>query len=125
ACAAGPRGSRQVDARAVCSGAAGRVAAALKNGNSTTMQIPLVDLKSQYASIRHEVEAAMRPVLEEGCFILGPPVDAFERSFAAFCGAKHCVGVANGTDALQLIFRGLGIGPGDEVIVPAFTFIAS
>ena len=67
----------------------------------------------------------MRPVLEEGCFILGPPVDAFERAFATFCGARHCVGVANGTDALQLIFRGLGIGPGDEVIVPAFTFIAS
>jgi dTDP-4-amino-4,6-dideoxygalactose transaminase len=89
------------------------------------MQIPLVDLKSQYTSIRHEVEEAMRPVLEEGCFILGPPVDAFERSFAAFCGAKHCVGVANGTDALQLIFRALRIGPGDEVIVPAFTFIAS
>jgi len=89
------------------------------------MQIPLVDLKSQYASIRDEIEAAMRPVLEEGCFILGPPVETFERSFAAFCGAKHCIGVANGTDALQLIFRGLGIGPGDEVIVPAFTFIAS
>jgi dTDP-4-amino-4,6-dideoxygalactose transaminase len=89
------------------------------------MQIPLVDLKSQYASIRDEVEAAMHPVLEEGCFILGPPVEAFERSFAEFCGAKHCVGVANGTDALQLIFRGLRIGPGDEVIVPAFTFIAS
>lgn len=89
------------------------------------MQIPLVDLKAQYATIREEVAAAMQAVLDETCFILGPPLDKFERAFAEFCGAKHCIGVASGTDALHLALRGLGIGPGDEVIVPAFTFVAT
>jgi dTDP-4-amino-4,6-dideoxygalactose transaminase/predicted dehydrogenase len=87
--------------------------------------IPLVDLKTQYAALAPEVDAAMRQVLTEGSFILGPAVDAFERAFAAFCGAKHAIGVASGTDALHLIFRALGIGPGDEVILPAFTFVAT
>src|SRR5689334_10747838 len=67
----------------------------------------------------------MTPVLEQGCFILGPPLDAFEKDFAAAMGAKHAIGVASGTDALHLIFRALGIGEGDEVLVPAMTFIAS
>ena len=89
------------------------------------MHIPLVDLKAQYEGIRDEVNAAMQQVLDETCFILGPPVEKFEQEFAAFCHAKHCISVASGTDALQLIYRGLGIGPGDEVIVPAFTFIAT
>jgi dTDP-4-amino-4,6-dideoxygalactose transaminase len=87
--------------------------------------IPLVDLKAQYATIQAEMNQALQSVLNETCFILGPPLDAFERAFAAFCGVKHCVGVASGTDALHLILRGLGIGPGDEVIVPAFTFVAT
>lgn len=87
--------------------------------------IPLVDLKAQYASIREEVNAALAGVLEECCFVLGPPVAQFEAEFAAFCGVAHCIGVASGTDALHLIFRALEIGPGDEVIVPAFTFVAS
>jgi dTDP-4-amino-4,6-dideoxygalactose transaminase len=90
-----------------------------------TMNIPLVDLKAQYAAIAPEVDAAMRSVLQECCFILGPPVEAFEKEFAAFCGAKHCIGVASGTDALHLALRVLGIGPDDEVIVPAFTFVAT
>jgi len=89
------------------------------------LNIPLVDLKAQYATIRSEVDVAIQGVLNETCFILGPPLDAFERAFATFCGAKHCIGVANGTDALHLILRALGIGPGDEVILPAFTFIAT
>ncbi|HEX4072552.1 MAG TPA: DegT/DnrJ/EryC1/StrS family aminotransferase [Planctomycetaceae bacterium] len=89
------------------------------------MQIPLVDLKAQYASLRDELNAAWQDVLEQTCFILGPPVAAFERDFAAFCGVPHAVGVASGTDALHLIFRALEIGAGDEVIVPAFTFVAS
>ena len=89
------------------------------------MTIPLVDLKAQYASIRPEIAAAMQRVLDETCFILGPPLEEFERSFAAACGARHAVGVANGTDAIQLAFRALGVGPGDEVIVPGMTFIAS
>jgi len=87
--------------------------------------IPLVDLKAQYAAIRPAVAAAMQRVLDDTCFILGPPLEAFERAFADFCGARHCVGVASGTDALNLILRGLDIGPGDEVILPAFTFIAT
>jgi dTDP-4-amino-4,6-dideoxygalactose transaminase len=87
--------------------------------------IPLVDLKAQYASIREEINAALQGVLDETCFILGPPVAQFEAEFAAFCGVPHCIGVASGTDALHLIFRALEIGSGDEVIVPAFTFVAS
>src|SRR3954462_12231568 len=89
------------------------------------MNIPLVDLKAQYASLRSELNAAWQDVLDEACFILGPPVANFERDFAAFCQAPHAIGVASGTDALHLILRGLNIGPGDEVIVPAFTFVAS
>ncbi len=89
------------------------------------MHIPLVDLKSQYATIREPINAALQTVLDETSFILGPQVAQFEADFAAFCGVPHCVGVASGTDALQLIFRALDIGPGDEVIVPAFTFVAS
>ena len=89
------------------------------------MHVPLVDLKSQYESIRGEIDAAMQQVLDEACFILGPPVEQFEQEFAAYCQAKHAIGVASGTDALQLIYRALGIGPGDEVIVPAFTFVAT
>jgi len=89
------------------------------------MQIPLVDLHAQYAAIRAEVNAAMQSVLDEASFILGLSVAIFEQDFAGFCQAKHCIGVASGTDALQLIFRALNLGPGDEVIVPAFTFIAT
>ncbi len=89
------------------------------------MQIPLVDLKAQYKAIREEVNAAIQTVLDETCFVLGPPVAQFESEFAAFCDTDHCIGVASGTDALHLIFRALEIGAGDEVIVPAFTFVAS
>jgi dTDP-4-amino-4,6-dideoxygalactose transaminase len=89
------------------------------------MNIPLVDLKAQYQSIRAEINAALQSVLDETCFILGPPVARFETNFAAFCGVPHCVGVASGTDALQLIFRALELRPGDEVILPAFTFVAT
>jgi dTDP-4-amino-4,6-dideoxygalactose transaminase len=89
------------------------------------MHVPLVDLRAQYTSIREEINAALQSVLDESCFILGPPVAQFEAEFAAFCGVSHCIGVASGTDALHLIFRALEIGSGDEVIVPAFTFVAS
>ena len=64
-------------------------------------------------------------MLDAGTYILGPQVAAFERELAAFCGAAHAVGVANGTDALTLALRALGVGPGDEVVVPSFTFYAS
>ena len=89
------------------------------------MNIPLVDLKVQYQSIRVEINAVLQSVLDETCFILGPPVARFEQKFAAFCGVEHCVGVASGTDALQLIFRAMELRPGDEVILPAFTFVAT
>jgi dTDP-4-amino-4,6-dideoxygalactose transaminase len=89
------------------------------------MIIPLVDLKAQYAAIAPEIDVAIQGVLDEACFILGPPLEAFEQAFAAFCKTKHCIGVASGTDALNLIFRAMGIGTGDEVIVPAFTFVAT
>ncbi len=87
--------------------------------------IPLVDLKAQFAAIEDEVKQAVDEVLHDACFILGPPVARFEENFARFCEAEHCISVASGTDALHLIFRALGIGPGDEVIVPAFTFVAT
>ena len=89
------------------------------------MNIPLVDLKAQYQAIRVEINAALQNVLDDTCFILGPPVARFEEKFAAFCGAEHCVGVASGTDALQLIVRSMDLRPGDEVILPAFTFVAT
>jgi len=87
--------------------------------------IPLVDLKSQYAAIGAEVEEAVRSVVESSAFILGPAVEQFERSFAEFCGAGECVGVGSGLDALTLALKSAGVGPGDEVILPANTFIAT
>jgi len=87
--------------------------------------IPLVDLKAQLAEIEDEVRAGFDRVLANTAFILGPEVAAFEEAFARFSEVKHCVGVANGTDALEIGLRALDIGPGDEVIVPANSFIAS
>src|SRR5262245_39071194 len=89
------------------------------------MPIPLVDLQAQMKAIRPEVDAALAGVLERGDFILGRAVEEFERAFAAFVGTRHCVGVASGTDALWLSLKALGIGPGDKVLVPANTFIAT
>jgi dTDP-4-amino-4,6-dideoxygalactose transaminase len=87
--------------------------------------IPLVDLKAQHAEIAAEVAAGFDRVIGETAFILGPAVQEFEEAFARYCGVAHCIGVANGTDAIELTLRALGVGPGDEVIVPANTFIAS
>ncbi|HEY4561705.1 MAG TPA: DegT/DnrJ/EryC1/StrS family aminotransferase, partial [Thermoanaerobaculia bacterium] len=87
--------------------------------------IPLVDLKAQHAEIADEVAAGFARVIADTAFILGPQVRAFEEEFARFCGLPHCVGVANGTDAIELSVRALGLKAGDEVIVPANTFIAS
>lgn len=87
--------------------------------------IPLVDLQAQYAALGPEIDRAVRSVLKSGRFILGPETEAFERELAAYCGTPHAVGVASGTDALELTLRALRIGPGDEVIVPALTFMAS
>ena len=87
--------------------------------------IPLVDLKAQHQSIASEVEAAIKNVCDNSAFILSDEMKAFEAEFASYCGAKHGVGVANGTEALFLALKALDIGPGDEVIVPANTFIAT
>ncbi len=87
--------------------------------------IPLVDLKTNYLSIEAEVTEGMKRVLSTTAFILGPDVTEFEKEYAAFVGAKHCIGVANGTDALELLVRAAGLGSSDEVLVPANSFIAS
>jgi len=87
--------------------------------------IPLVDVKAQYAPLIPELQERFAAVLESGRFILGPEVEAFEREAAAFLGVPHAIGVANGTDALVLSLEALRIGPGDEVLCPAFTFYAT
>jgi dTDP-4-amino-4,6-dideoxygalactose transaminase len=87
--------------------------------------VPLVDLSVQHAEIAEEVESGFADVLSAGDFIGGKAVSAFEREYAEFAGARHCVGVGNGTDALELGLRALAIGPGDEVVMPANTFIAT
>ena len=83
------------------------------------MKVPLNDLSRQPAAMAAEVAAAVRAVLDSGWYILGPQVDAFESEFAAYCGAAHCIGVGNGTDALELALRALEIGPGDQVATVA------
>ncbi len=88
-------------------------------------QIPLVDVKAQYKPLIPELERAFRDVLEDGRFVFGPNVAAFEQEAAAYLGVPQTVGVANGTDALVLVLDALGIGPGDEVVCPAFTFYAT
>jgi dTDP-4-amino-4,6-dideoxygalactose transaminase len=89
------------------------------------MNIPLMDLSAQYRAVQSEIDAAIRGVLEKGHFILGPNVKALEQEVAAYLGVAQGVGVGNGTDALVLALRALDIGPGAEVIVPAYTFFAT
>jgi len=83
------------------------------------MQIPFVDLKAQYHSIKKEIDTAISNILENTAFIKGKAVTDFEEAFAAAIGIKHCIGVGNGTDALIISLKTLGVGIGDEVIVPA------
>lgn len=89
------------------------------------MPIPLLDLKLQYATIRDEALRVTAEVYESQMFILGKRVDDFERDFAAYCHTKHAIGVSSGTDALLEALMVLGVGPGDEVIVPAYSFFAT
>lgn len=89
------------------------------------MKVPLLDLKRQYYSIKDEIDQAVKDVLEKTQFILGPQVKKFEENVAKYCGTKYAVGVASGTDALLLSLRTCGVKPGDEVIIPAFTFFAT
>lgn len=87
--------------------------------------MPFLDLKAAYLELKEELDAAYRRVMDSGWYILGEEVEAFEAEFAAYLGVKHCVGVGNGLEALHLILRADGIGAGDEVIVPANTYIAT
>ncbi|MBI5591077.1 MAG: DegT/DnrJ/EryC1/StrS family aminotransferase [Deltaproteobacteria bacterium] len=89
------------------------------------MNIPLVDLKAQYQSIKSEIDAAMQDVISKTAFIGGPYLASFESGFAEFCGVGHCIGVGNGTDALFIALKTLGVGIGDEVITVANSFIAT
>ena len=86
---------------------------------------PFLDLRQATAEVRAEMDAAIARVLDSGRYIQGPEVEAFESEFAGYCGVRHCVGVASGLDALTLLLRALGIGEGDEVIVPTHTYIAT
>lgn len=89
------------------------------------MKVPFLDLKAAVDELRPEIDAAVARVIGSGHYILGPEVETFEREFAAYCQAAHAVGVADGLDALHLVLRAWGIGPGDEVIVPSNTYIAT
>ena len=91
----------------------------------TAMRVPFVDLKAQYAAIRPEIDAAIAAVIGQTAFVGGPFVKAFDEAFAKYCGVAHCVGVANGTDAIAIALMALGVGRGDEVILPANSFIAT
>jgi UDP-2-acetamido-2-deoxy-ribo-hexuluronate aminotransferase len=84
-----------------------------------------IDLKSQYQRLKPQIDAAIQRVLDHGQYILGPEVAELEEKLAAYTGARYCITVANGTDALQIALMALGVGPGDEVITPGFTYIAT
>lgn len=90
-----------------------------------SVHIPFLDLRSAYCELSAELDAAYRRVMESGWYVLGKEVESFEEEWAGYCGVKHSVGVGNGLDALHLLLRAINIGPGDEVIVPANTFIAT
>ncbi len=89
------------------------------------MGVALFDTSTPLAGLKGEIREAIDRVLESERYILGPEVSAFEQEFAAYCGCEHAVGVANGTDAITIALRAMGVGPGDEVVVPSFTFYAS
>jgi dTDP-4-amino-4,6-dideoxygalactose transaminase len=89
------------------------------------MQVPFLDLRDHNRSVRSEVRAALDPVLDDAQFILGPAVEQFEQSFARYLGARHCVGLNNGTTALHMALLACGVGPGDEVITTPATWIST
>ncbi|MBL8673945.1 MAG: DegT/DnrJ/EryC1/StrS family aminotransferase [Rhodospirillales bacterium] len=89
------------------------------------MTVPFLDLRAVYVELKDEIDAAMLRVADSGWYVLGKEVAAFEAEFAAYCGVKHCVGLGNGLEALELTLRAWDIGPGDEVIVPSSTYIAT
>src|SRR6266436_5533882 len=90
-----------------------------------TAEVRFLELGQTYIEIKAELDAAYQRVMDSGWYILGEEAAAFEREFAAYCGVRHCIGVGNGLEALQMVLRAWGIGPGDEVIVPSNTYIAT
>jgi dTDP-4-amino-4,6-dideoxygalactose transaminase len=93
--------------------------------SSVRVSVPLIDLAAQYRALKPEIDRAIQRVLDSGQFILGPEVESLEREVAAYCGTKYAVGVASGTDALELSLRACGVGTGDEVLTTAYSFIAT
>lgn len=91
----------------------------------TTLQIPAEDLTRQYDQIKDEIADAIGEVLPSGKYTLGPNLEQFENEFAAFCGVKHCIGISNGTEALHIALAAMNVGPGDEVITQANTYVAT
>lgn len=89
------------------------------------MKVPFLDIRAQYHELSTELDSAYKHVMSSGWFILGNEVEEFEREFASYCKAGYCIGVGNGLDAIHMILRGYNIGEGDEVLVPANTFIAT
>jgi UDP-2-acetamido-2-deoxy-ribo-hexuluronate aminotransferase len=87
--------------------------------------IPFIDLAAQQDRIRDKIEGGIRNVLSHGQYILGPEVEELENKLAAYTGATHCISVANGTDAIQIALMALGVGVGDEIITPGFSYIAT
>ena len=100
-------------------------AGALAVATTISMEVPLVDLAAQYVSLRHDITSAIRGVINRGDFVLGAAVRDFEAAFARYCGVPYAIAVGSGTDALFLAMRALELHPGDEVIVPAMTFVAT
>ncbi len=94
-------------------------------GGVLTARVPFLDLQAMHRELDGELEAAVGRTLESGWYLLGQELEQFEREFAAYCGTRHCVGVASGLSAIELALRAGGVGPGDEVIVPAYTWIAT
>jgi dTDP-4-amino-4,6-dideoxygalactose transaminase len=90
-----------------------------------TVRVPFLDLRATRRELDGELEAAVGRTLESGWYLLGEELEEFEREFAAYCGTRHCVGVASGLSAIELALRAAGVGPGDEVIVPAYTWVAT
>lgn len=89
------------------------------------MNVPFLDIAAAHRELRESLDSAWNRVRDSGWYILGREVEAFEKAFAAYCGVRHCIGVGNGLDALILLLKAAGIGPGDEVIVPSNTYIAT
>ncbi|NBS88065.1 MAG: hypothetical protein EBS60_08310, partial [Verrucomicrobia bacterium] len=89
------------------------------------MKVPMLDLVAEHAPYRAELQLAFDRVLDSGRFVLGPEVEAFEKEIGAWIGTPHAIGVSNGSDALLLALQAVGVGPGDEVICPTYTFFAT